>query len=195
MERRLKERLIGASVLVMLAVIFIPIVLDDSAHAPTAITVTNIPPIPDPGHAPPPRPEPVAAGTGSSEQDAAILRVPEIRKPEPEPETAAATPEKAADPGVSRAASPYKPAAKTSPVGLSAWVVQLGSFDSAENAGVLNNRLRQAGYASFVEPFRQNGVERFRVRVGPELQQSDAQALRDRLKAGMGLDGIVMRYP
>ncbi|MEJ2762234.1 MAG: hypothetical protein P8126_12100 [Gammaproteobacteria bacterium] len=51
MERRLKERLIGAAVLVMLAVIFIPMILSDSNRTETAITKTNIPQRPE-GEAP-----------------------------------------------------------------------------------------------------------------------------------------------
>ena len=47
MERRLKERLIGAAVLVMLGVIFIPMILDDSSETDITITETNIPRRPD----------------------------------------------------------------------------------------------------------------------------------------------------
>ena len=43
MEHRLKERLIGAAVLVMLAVIFIPMILNNASRNDTAITETNIP--------------------------------------------------------------------------------------------------------------------------------------------------------
>ena len=42
MEQRLKERLIGAGVLVLAAVIFIPVLLDDSQKTDTTITETNI---------------------------------------------------------------------------------------------------------------------------------------------------------
>ena len=42
MGRRLKERLIGAAVLVMIAVIFIPMILDDSSETDVTITETNI---------------------------------------------------------------------------------------------------------------------------------------------------------
>lgn len=47
MERGLKERLVGAAVLVALAVIFIPMLLDDAPSGPGPITETNIPPRPD----------------------------------------------------------------------------------------------------------------------------------------------------
>lgn len=47
MDRGLKERLVGAAVLVALAVIFIPMLLDDSPSGPGPITGTNIPDKPD----------------------------------------------------------------------------------------------------------------------------------------------------
>src|SRR3990172_8539978 len=43
MEQRLKERLVGASVLVILAVIFIPMLLGGSPESDQLITETNIP--------------------------------------------------------------------------------------------------------------------------------------------------------
>ena len=47
MQQRLKERLIGAAVLLMLAVIFIPMILDNSSHSDLTIDVTNIPEKPE----------------------------------------------------------------------------------------------------------------------------------------------------
>ncbi|MEX2353732.1 MAG: hypothetical protein WD709_06050, partial [Gammaproteobacteria bacterium] len=47
MERRLKERLTGAAVLILLAVIFIPMILDNSVQDETRITESNIPPGPE----------------------------------------------------------------------------------------------------------------------------------------------------
>jgi len=47
MERRLKERLIGAAVLALAAVIFIPMILDNTSRRDSAITETNIPKRPD----------------------------------------------------------------------------------------------------------------------------------------------------
>lgn len=44
MDRGLKERLVGAAVLVALAVIFIPMLLDDAPPGPGPISESNIPP-------------------------------------------------------------------------------------------------------------------------------------------------------
>ena len=47
MERSLKERLVGAAVLVILAVIFIPMLFNDTPGNEPVITESNIPPKPD----------------------------------------------------------------------------------------------------------------------------------------------------
>jgi DedD protein len=117
------------------------------------------------------------------------------------PEAAETPPGKAVEPAPAAVAEPppVQPASAAAAgierVGLTAWVVQLGSFSSEANATGLDRRLRDAGYASFVEPLQQNGQASYRVRVGPELLRSEAQALRDRIKSETGLEGIVVSYP
>ena len=80
-------------------------------------------------------------------------------------------------------------------VGLSAWIVQLGSFSHEENAEALNQKLRMSGYPAFVEPLKKNGALSYRVRVGPEIKRSDAETLLKKLKDKMDLDGIIVSYP
>ena len=82
-----------------------------------------------------------------------------------------------------------------STVGVSAWIVQLGSFTDEENAQSLNKKLRGAGYPAFVEPLKKNGKFSYRVRVGPEIKRSEADKLLKKLKEKMKLDGIVVSYP
>lgn len=196
MERRLKERVIGASVLAMLAVIFIPMLLDESEHVETKITGSNIPsrpeseftsrivPLPGGDFA---RPEISADAAGATPPADAPSNAP---APEAPQATAAASTGAAQSPGSAAAAG-----AAPERVGLTAWVVQLGSFSSEANASGLEQRLRGAGFTSFVETQKQGGEASYRVRVGPELLRSEAQALRDRIKSELGLDGIVVSYP
>ena len=224
MERQRKERLVGAAVLIMLAVIFIPMILDNSVQPESGITGTNIPPQPEGEFTS--RVIPLAAPGGGGREagaDAETGTAP-ARKSAAAPVTASDRPEGAVASPASSAppvaqgtvpvaaagvpASPMsastKPTATDTPAsarqappaaGVTAWVVQLGSFASAENAESLNKKLRQSGYSAFVEPLQQGGTKVFRVRVGPELRRSSAQSVRDRLQANMGLDGIVVPYP
>lgn len=195
MERRLKERVIGASVLVMLAVIFIPMVLDDSEHVETKITGSNIPDRPEGEFTSRIVPLP---GGDFARPEAAAPAVPDSTPPSTAPEASPAPAPEVVETGTPVKTAPaVADTAATGPerVGLTAWVVQLGSFSSEANASGLDQRLRAAGFTSFVEPLKQGGEASYRVRVGPELLRSEAQTLRDRIKSELGLDGIVVSYP
>jgi DedD protein len=196
MERRLKERLIGAAVLVMMAVILIPMILDDTADSDISITESNIPSRPEDDFNS--RIVPV------KESDMTPIPVESVSETITEPVEEileAATPPVVEEMPVveeDRKTAPAQIKEKTASnkqMGVTAWVVQLGSFSSEENAKGLNEKLRLAGYPAFVEPLkRQSGIA-YRVRVGPEILRSDAEALQQKLKKSMQIDGIVIRYP
>lgn len=214
MDRGLKERLVGAAVLVALAVIFIPMLLDDSPSGPGPITGTNIPakpdekdgfssriiPVkPDPVDVEmPPETEPDAAASDDAASAAAGIEQAEPA-PESAPESAAspaseptATEQRAADaPALSKAL----PSTDTGPEKPSGWVIQLGSFSQESNARDLDAKLRKAGYPAFVEPVTQSGKRVYRVRVGPEVMRGEAEKLRDRITAEFDIKGIVVSYP
>lgn len=201
MERRLKERLIGAAVLVMLAVIFIPMILSDSSETEVKIEKSNIPTRPKenfnsriiPLEESDLTPVPLESSNIEiqAQEDPVELVKKEIQQeamPAPEAESAAKQQEKAS--------VPSEPgASKSKPVGATAWVIQLGSFQSNENASTLNEKLRKAGYPAFVEPLKRSTGMVYRVRVGPELLRSDALKLQEKLKKEMKIEGIVIRYP
>jgi DedD protein len=211
MEQGLKERLTGAAVIVILAVIFIPMLLDDTEDQEIVITETNIPPKPENMPTPPPAEESIVPPeTDFSSRIIPVQEAPAaeeaVQKPEPEeakkeeapvpdkkPETSASEPAPVTTRQSTAAVSKSEEPATN--VGLSAWVVQLGSFSSEKNAQDLNQKLKSAGFRSFVEPLRQNNTVSYRVRVGPELKRSDAQAIRDKLKDTLQLEGIIVAYP
>jgi len=196
MEQDLKERIVGAAVLVILAVIFIPMLLDETPETESVITESNIPPKPDNIPAPP-------EGDFSSriiplqqeEADTTISKSEEKTEDKPTAENTMATDTIAATGEQKPSASVVVNGEPATNVGLTAWVVQLGSFASEENAQALNKKLREADYEAFVEPLKQNADVIYRVRVGPELKRSDAESIRDQLKKTMKLDGIVTQYP
>ena len=199
MEKILKERLIGAAVLVMLAVIFIPMILDDSSGPDIEIKETNIPDRPADNFSSRIVPlqesdlTPLVEETFPQQELVPVATNPEDPRTDPVEEeeltvdlTSTSVPEPQA--------TQQKPALNKQ-VGATAWVVQLGSFSSETNANNLNEKLRKAGYPAFVEPLKKESGMAYRVRVGPELLRSDAQALLDKLNKNMQIDGIVIRYP
>jgi len=195
MHRRLKERLIGAAVLVMLAVIFIPMILNDTSPRVSTITDTNIPtrqgvdfssrmvPVIEPPATEAPAPATTAAPTEEASVEETATPVPaETTGQAAPPPTAAETPSAITVP-------------RKEDLGLKAWVVQLGVFGDEGNAQSLNEQLRKAGFAAFVEPLKQSGSLKYRVRVGPELMRGDADALLSQIHAKLKLDGIIKEYP
>jgi DedD protein len=77
----------------------------------------------------------------------------------------------------------------------SAWVVQVGSFSSQENARVLRDQLRAKGYkAVFMDRDMIDGKPVLRVRIGPELERTRSEQVREKLAREMKLDGVVVSY-
>jgi cell division septation protein DedD len=88
------------------------------------------------------------------------------------------------------APAPPRPAAAS--VGF---VVQLGAFANDAEARRLQDRARSAGFSAFVEPVRTEGGTLHRVRVGPVADRADADALRARVAAALGVNGLVRPHP
>ena len=214
MQRRLKERLIGAAVLVMLAVIFIPMILNDTSQTETRITKSNIPAKPDTKFSS--RMVPLGDATGPDTQETPAAQPPAETQQKPDTRPSAATqktpqaqvapsapaapalgPEtgRSTDKQTAKETPKTKPASAREDIGVTAWVVQLGSFSNETNANNLNDELHKAGFASFVEPLKQEGNVVYRVRVGPELLRSNAKKLKERLHEKLKLDGIILAYP
>ena len=184
MNHGLKQRLVGAAVLTGLAVIFLPLLLDTTPQQEPKIESTNIPPKP------------------SSEFSSRIVPLdtapPQVQVPVP-PQGAEAPPPPAVPAAVGPATTGENAGAAApinqQRVGVTAWVVQLGSFSSEQNADDLVAKLRKKGFNGFVEKLYSTEGTRFRVRVGPELVRDKAQQTLDKLQKDLDLKGIVIRYP
>jgi len=193
MDLRLKQRLVGAAVLVALAVVFIPMLLDETGTPDSSIKGSNIPPKP-PGeftsHIIPLDTSSAPSSGGPKSQ------APASSGPAPAPAAPVQTPQAARPADTPTAVQSAQPAETPKVrVGVTAWVIQLGSFSSKEHADSLEARLRKEGYSAFVERIDSDGGAVYRVRVGPELLRAKADKLRDRLEQDVKLKGIVVRYP
>jgi len=71
------------------------------------------------------------------------------------------------------------------------WVVQVGSFNSAESADALVTKLRLSGLTAFSEQVTSAGNTAYKVRIGPEIDRDKASALPRKVKADHNLDGFV----
>ncbi len=193
MERALKERIIGAAVLVLVVVLLVPVFLDGTPGGDEIVSER----VPLPGQAEQKsqtvvldrdRKDPVPVATGSvpaqkQKQEPPPEPVikqaePETVKPDPEPEPAKLAAE--------------KPAADASSTGM--WAVQLGSFSDQENAERLAADLRKQGFAAFLSQLSTSSGQLHRVRIGPQKDRESAEAMAARLQKA-GQKGQVVPHP
>ncbi|WP_339433419.1 MULTISPECIES: SPOR domain-containing protein [unclassified Pseudomonas] len=207
LDKAYKQRMVGALVLVALAVIFLPMLFSRqdeqrqvTVDAPAAPQAPTVPPVqlepvavPEPQDLPQ---EPVPSDEEVAEQaapsapisPAPVASVP-VAKPTPAP---VAKPIPA--PSQPIAAAPTKPDTTQSRVdanGLSvSWSVQLASLSSRANAESLQKTLRSQGYNAYIR----SADGKNRVFVGPLIERAEADRLRDLLSRQQNLKGFVVRF-
>lgn len=219
MKQSLKQRLIGAIVLVALAVIFLPMLLTGPVDRGQVSVPVEIPPkpevqpssqLPQPDDETATRPPPSSiteaptpvdeagpqteveepAATGSAAEAPAADDASEPAEAEPAPSGDQAGEEAAT------AAEPEAPDAGTDePEGVpeqGGFAVQVGGFRNRGNALGLRDKLRDEGYTVYVDQTQWQGGPLYRVRVGPVISESEAETLKDRLAREQDLSGIVV---
>lgn len=72
------------------------------------------------------------------------------------------------------------------------WVVQAGSFSSADNADRLVERLRGLGLSAYKETVTSAGSTVFRVRAGPFVEREEAIRVNELVSERLSLKGVVM---
>lgn len=196
MDRALKERIIGAAVLVVFVVLVVPVFLDGPPQSGEIVSER----VPLPGQAAEgetrtvvldrdrDEPVPVPAPVTEPEAEQAQPVQPES-KPDPEAET---TPEPEPKPEPAKPAAQQPAPAGDSPTGM--WAVQLGSFGNQQNAERLAADLRKQGFAAFLSQLSTGSGELHRVRIGPQKDRESAEAMAERL-AKAGHKGQVVPHP
>jgi DedD protein len=202
MDSALKQRLLGAVVLIALAIIFVPMFLSGSGPKQESETVNlQIPPAPDrefetrvlpvetvnqdPGRlpaVPAGQAEPVT--TVDTKAPPKIDARPEDAKPVamkpalPTPAPVSSAPAVAPEP-----VKTPTPAQITAGEGATGrFLVHLGVYTSTRNADDLVATLKRGGFAAFTENTEYQGKSAQRVRVGPFADRAEAEAARIRIK-------------
>ncbi|MDD0978726.1 SPOR domain-containing protein [Pseudomonas shahriarae] len=210
-----KQRMVGALVLVALAVIFLPMLFSRqdeqrqvTVEAPAAPQAPVMPQVqvepvvvPEPQALPEEEPVPTDAEIAEQQAPSAPIQpsVPVVKPapaPAPAPVVAAkpAAPAPAPKPVAPQPAAPGKPdvgQSRIDPNGLPiSWSVQLASLSNRESAEALQKTLRSQGYNAYIRTA--NGKNR--VFVGPLIERAEADRLRDLLGRQQNLKGFVVRF-
>ena len=218
LDKVIKQRMVGALVLVALAVIFLPMLFTKEdelrqvkVEAPAAPAVPALPQVQvEPVQVPEPQviaDESLAAQpqTAPSTPIAPVQQAP-AQQEAPKPSTPVPTPQPAAKPApapaVAATPAPAKPvapapaatqasASKVDPNGLPvSWSVQLASLSNRASADTLQKTLRSQGYNAYIRSAE--GMNR--VFVGPVIERAEAERLRDVISRQQKLKGFVVRF-
>ncbi|MDT3312041.1 SPOR domain-containing protein [Pseudomonas sp. rhizo66] len=210
LDKAYKQRMVGALVLVALAVIFLPMLFSRqdeqrqvTVEAPAAPQAPVVPQVqmetvavPEPQvlpQEPVPTDEEVAEDTAPA---APVAPAPAptapilIAKPAAPPAVAKPIPAPA-QPISSASTKPDTTQSRVDANGLSvSWSVQLASLSSRASAESLQKTLRSQGYNAYIR----SADGKNRVFVGPLIERAEADRLRDLLSRQQNLKGFVVRF-
>lgn len=170
-ENRLRQRLWGAVVLIAIAVIVLPLLLDGAGSESQFRRVEQL-------------------------REAPQVPEQQLSRRTVAPQLAPANPEQVSAPeSLGEPEAQSLPAELVAPApALTAWVVQAAAFTQENDARALRDQLRSAGYASFVRD-RDAETDPFRVLVGPMIREQSAEKARKSVAALLNNDPIIMSYP
>ncbi len=122
-------------------------------------------------------PDPVQAPPVETAKPVAAAPKPAVAAPKPAP-------------------APAKPVEAPKPAAANVgFAVQLGAFSHATDANAMRDKLRANGFSAFVEQVRTDKGTLSRVRVGPVASRAEADQLKAKVAAKVGISGMVRPHP
>ena len=197
-DTTIRFRLTGAIILIVLAVIFLPWLLDGAGYEQMSGIDEPVPPAPsfsEPDMALPSE-RPAVPRETAREVPASAEGEPRVAELHSLDDDFPATGEPEAPPAEPVEAEP-EPAPEPAPAKRieAGWAVQVGSFRDGDNAREEESRLRAQGLPAFIDESTVDGRSIFRVKVGPVARRDQALELGSRLEDGYDLPGIVVTHP
>jgi DedD protein len=184
LRRQARHRLIGATVLVLLAVIGFPLVFDTKPREVAADIRIDMPdkdavrssqaPTPPPSAVPVPVPDAELAIEPKADEVAPKPVVPPSVMPDKSQQAAAKEEE-----------VPSKPEANSAKSGETAprFIVQVGAFADESKSKEVRSKLEKAGIKTYTHIAQTKEGKRIRVRVGPFASKEEAQKTVDKIKS------------
>jgi len=203
----LKQRLVGALILLALGVVFWPIIFvqpedrrgeEQLPLPPPPAVVTESLDAPDAAGL---RASPPEVTAEARALDASVAEAPtamsagEPTSPAVPTGPAATTPEIVPDPDA-------LPARQEPPQGLAmdadgvpvAWTLQVATVSSAEKADALRRRLLEKQQKAYVTTVSSGAKTLYRVCIGPKFERIELERLQPAINAEFGVNSLVVRY-
>ncbi|NND67554.1 MAG: hypothetical protein HKN19_08205 [Halioglobus sp.] len=199
MNEILKQRLVGATILLALGVLFWPIIFVEQGEQDD-VTRQEIPARPqvtaDPVAAPDPaglRTSPPVAARSVLEPD---VELPPAAAPTAQPEPAPPAEKKSPpQPIVAKPRDTAPPALRTDSDGIPvAWILQVASVSSAQKADSLRQRLLDMGQKGYVKKIKRGDKDLYRVYIGPKYERDRLERVKPEIDAEFGVNSMISRY-
>ncbi|HEN8797885.1 SPOR domain-containing protein [Pseudomonas sp. CM27] len=202
LDKGIKQRMVGALVLVALAVIFLPMLFtrEDEmrqvhVEAPQAPAMPSLPEVKvEPVAVPEPQvipeePQPAPVVVNESTAPASPPSQPITPSPQAQAQAQPVKPQASAPAAKveAKAAAPSKIDVNGLPV---SWSIQLASLSNRAGAEKLQQTLRSQGYNAYIRSA--GGMNR--VYVGPLIERAEAERVRDAVNRQNSLKGFVVRF-
>lgn len=221
MNEVLKQRLVGALILVALGVVFWPIIFvepgeqggaEEAQIPPRPLVETTAVEPPDMAGLRPSREIEKPTEPESKTQERELLTLapeappvtntvsaaskPAVAKSEPAPKV---KPEPKPEPAPkpvetkTRSEAPVKPALDADGIPIT-WILRVASVSSSSNADKLRKDLLDMGHKAYVKKINSNGKTLYRVYVGPKAEKARLQKIQGSIDAKFGVKTLVTRY-
>lgn len=198
MAAALKNRLVGTVILVAVAVIILPDMLDGKKSSSGDVFV-NVPAAPVKKPILNPEPFPNERVVASAQRPVEIVNEQAIDDPAEDTDDAAT--KSTSDTPAQINNSPNDDLARQTVVEApqesdqnNSWVIQLGSFRHQKNVKQLLDKLENAGYRAFSRPIKTSSGSLTKVFVGPNLNKRELDGALSHLQDVTGLRGKVTRF-
>ncbi|WP_085625291.1 MULTISPECIES: SPOR domain-containing protein [unclassified Pseudomonas] len=212
LDKGMKQRMVGALVLVALAVIFLPMLFSREdemrqvhVEAPQAPAMPSLPEVkvepvavPEPQVIPEePQQAPVVVDESTAPASAPSQPITPSPQTQPQVQVQAQVQPQPAKPQAPVAKVEPQPAAKPpapSKIDVNglpvSWSIQLASLSNRAGAEKLQQTLRSQGYNAYIRSA--SGMNR--VYVGPLIERAEAERVRDAINRQNSLKGFVVRF-
>lgn len=176
----LKQRLVGALVIIALGVVFWPVVFVDAERTPMDRS-SQVPAMPVMKQArietpsPSTKVEPVAPATDILLHD----EPPEINT--------------VSTPAPTTKRSPAKPRLDDAGIPV-AWVLQVVSVSKKEKAEALTKQLIDAGYKAYNRPIKRDQGTLYKIYVGPVFDRNKLAKMKKQVDSRLKVNAIIARY-
>lgn len=192
MDAPLKQRLVGALILVALGVVFWPIIFVAPERESPA-RPEGIPPAPRVDSSVLPSPDSEGLRESLEPAVAAVDEGSDVMLPA-QPQGMGPLSESEAEPGpVTRDAPPELPALDADGIPI-AWSLQVATMSSRDKAQQLRDELNQQEMKAYIRPLQRGSGTLYRVYVGPKFERAQLEIIKQSVDARYGVESLVARY-